>query len=93
MTLDIHDLGHCIQGKESHIAGKSTHEPQGRKNLFAQNDVMLLLAYKFFQANGKKEISEKAALETELSGLKKRSQELQSILGANKRTISTRVRN
>ena len=44
-------------------------------------------------ANGKKEISEKVALETELSGLKKRSQELQSILGANKRTISTRVRN
>lgn len=41
-------------------------------------------------ANGKKEISEKVALETELSGLKKRSQELQSILGANKRTISTR---
>merc|ERR1712179_414692 len=41
-------------------------------------------------ANGKKEISEKVALETELAGLKKRSQELQSILGANKRTISTR---
>ena len=41
-------------------------------------------------ANGRKDVSEKVALENELSGLKKRSQELQSILGANKRTISTR---
>ena len=35
--------------------------------------------------------SEKASLETELDGLQKRQEELQSILGANKRTISTRV--
>ena len=43
-------------------------------------------------ANGKKgDPSEKLALQNELIELKKRSDELQSILGANKRTISTRV--
>ena len=43
-------------------------------------------------ANGKKgDTSEKLALQNELIELKKRSDELQSILGANKRTISTRV--
>jgi len=41
-------------------------------------------------ANGKKDPAEKMALENEMADLKKRSQELQSILGANKRTISTR---
>jgi len=40
--------------------------------------------------SNKKEPSEKVALEKELVELKKRSDELQSILGANKRTISTR---
>ena len=43
-------------------------------------------------AIGKKgDPSEKLALQKELIELKKRSDELQSILGANKRTISTRV--
>merc|ERR1712228_45318 len=43
-------------------------------------------------AHGKKDPTEKMTLENELSDLKKRSEELQSILGANKRTISTRER-